>query len=63
MKYRLTITQTTTKKCVASEETYNDRQSITYESTSLNDLLFIIQNSENTGTVGIEYKIEKVVEE
>ena len=63
MNYRLTITQTTIKNCITNDSTYKSKESITYESEKLGDLLFIIQNSEATGTVGFEYKIEKVVQE
>lgn len=60
--YRLTITQTTKKTYGTGEskDTYDDKQSVSYESENLGDLLFIIQTSESVKPVAVEYKIEKV---
>lgn len=67
MKYRLTITQVTTKQYLNArtneKDTYDDRQSVNYESENLGDLLFIIQTSESVNPSRVEYKIEKVEEE
>lgn len=61
MKYRLTITQTTRKQY--GDDTYDDNQSVVYESDILGDLLYIIQTSESVNPARISYKLEKVVEE
>lgn len=67
MKYRLTITQVTTKQYLNAhtneKDTYDDRQSVNYESENLGDLLFMIQTSESVKPSRVEYKIEKVEEE
>lgn len=63
--YRLTITQTTKKEYGTGESksTYDDKQSVYYESENLGDLLFIIQTSESVKPVEVEYNIEKVEKE
>lgn len=67
MKYRLTITQVTTKQYLNAhtneKDTYDDRHSVNYESENLGDLLFMIQTSESVKPSRVEYKIEKVEEE